>query len=217
MSQGKSSVECAQQTGSMGQMQAATSGVKDGMLNQKGISLPPGLDLNSIRKAMDHGGFMAAYDAVAQKLPAEGRAMMGSFKKPLEKDGGAFVRSLGLMNGSTVNGTLAKLSGGKKSASGATGAMPFAFGKGGLGALKAPGGAMEFSGKTEAALEVEGTDIWHEGDTRSLFQIVSKKIDRSRPKVESFEWESPLNRALHGLGRKPASSTELTPSPAVKY
>jgi hypothetical protein len=73
-------------------------------------------------------------------------------------------------------------------------------------AAKAGGGKLEFEKQAKKALgEPEGTDIWHEGYAGTIFQIVSTKLVKTRDRVETLEWASPLNRALTGLPSKKAA------------
>ncbi|HLE01660.1 MAG TPA: hypothetical protein VJB59_15460 [Bdellovibrionota bacterium] len=72
------------------------------------------------------------------------------------------------------------------------------------------GTELNFNGKS--GLEVLDSDIWHTGAKKTIFEIVSTRYDRSRSKLSTLDWASPLNRALLGL---PALK-EPDPKPTVK-
>jgi len=57
-----------------------------------------------------------------------------------------------------------------------------------------------------------GTDIFHANYKGSIFQIVTRRLDLSREKVDKLEWASPMNRMLLGLPGDPNAK----PQPVTK-
>lgn len=71
---------------------------------------------------------------------------------------------------------------------------------------------VKFNQQKKADLALGGDDIWHSNWNGTIFQLVSKKLDTARDRVEQLEWQSPLNRALAGLPAvKGEASQQLPP------
>jgi len=79
-----------------------------------------------------------------------------------------------------------------------------------MGGAVTPSGETTFN-KTAPALLPANGDIWHADWKGSIFQLISTKIGQNTQRVETLDWDLPLNRALMGLPqRKPASTPGAT-------
>ena len=161
--------------------------------------VPSGLDklgigLNDINKGLDSQGPGSLLSGMPG-IPGDTKAALAQFDAELAK-----AVNSGNFN---VPGAIAKSGGGggaSKSAGGGAPGLDFSslFGK----KEDAAGGpAAELNFKASAGGRADG-DIWHSNWKGSIFQIVSNRLDKSREKVDSLEWQSPLNRALSGLPSK---------------
>ena len=106
--------------------------------------------------------------------------------------------------------------GGGGGGGGSGGAAPNFAGLFGAKTPGGPGGEMAFDKKKAAPVLSDG-DVFHASFKGSIFQIVSKKLEVTRERVDQLEWISPLNRALAGMKQlRPGESNVPKKVPVIR-
>ncbi len=141
---------------------------------------------------LDHGNYSMGGSAL-EGTTTEAKDLLASHERGAASPSGGVAGSAAKSAGA----------GGSGANAGAGSSNPF-LGSGGIGSgstgTRAPE-ELHFEASRKPALSSVG-DIWHEGFSGTIFQIVSGRIDQSRDKIIDMEWQSPLNRALSGLPRQ---------------
>ena len=207
---------------------AATAGRLDPKLGEFFRQVPPKELFNQLKSV--HPGFDSLAAAAAQgsftgvgsalgditKKDAKLAAALDAADKELKKRMAAFRAQE--VQGTQYSGSKAGAGGGA-GAKGKAGAAsnPFAgFMGGGAGGADGPD-ALKFTGGAVAPTQApadagDPNDIFHAHERGSLFEIVSRRVGRTRDRVESYEWDSPTNRLIENLPHKSADEPLRRPA-----
>jgi hypothetical protein len=167
--------------------------------------LNKGADLKSAATAGLGAGSLKSFMSAAGGPLAEASSKFGGAIGEVEESvrNGKFAKSefASLMLGKDLMAQVQSAGNAGAGKGAPAGSSPF----GGMFGAKAPAGdakAIESFGATQKKDPLadlpESTDIWHGGDGRTIFQIVSRRIDKARDRTHTLDWESKLNRAIHG-------------------
>jgi|GEM_PF-4565371 len=189
-----------------GVYQAATAGAGRDFLDnlpERGkfpdiVKARTGMSIGDIQKRLDSGEGPGSILGGLSGMPSNVAALLAQ----LDADA-----TSGKLAFKGVAGT-AYAQGGKAAPAKNTGSKTISFGDFGFGTKAAVGGApkeLSFGGERKPAALL-GDDIWHTGFDGTIFDIVSRRLDTSRDKLQQLEWDSPLNRALTGLPKRKTAS-----------
>jgi hypothetical protein len=160
-----------------------------------------GASAGDIANALKSGG-PAGYLGGADGAPAGFAAALADMQKDI-KDGKVKIPMTGSYGGGGGGG------GGGSGNAKSGGDSPFGFkGPGGAG-----GGDLGFDKKKKEVLkEAESDDIFHEHFGGTIFQIITLRLGKTTDRVEKMEWQTPLNRALTGIGNSKPVVTGSAPA-----
>ena len=209
---------------------AATAGRLDPKLGEFFKKVPPKDLFNQLKSANPNFGSLAA--AAAQGNFAGVSSALGDITKKDQKLAGAldaadkeFKKRMAALRAQEVQGTqYAKGKGGQSGSSASkgkagagTGTNPFAGLMGGAGGGGDGPDALKFTGGPAAPTQApadagDPNDLFHAQERGTLFDIVSRRVGRTRDRVEAYEWDSPINRLIENLPHKAADEPLRKPA-----
>ena len=210
---------------------ATAAGRLDPKLGEFFKKVPPKDLFNQLKAANPNFGSLAA--AAAQGNFAGMSSALGDITKKDQKLAGAldaadkeFKKRMAALRAQEVQGTqYAKGKGGQSGSSASkgkagAGTNPFAGMMGGAGGGGDGPDVLKFTGGPSAPTQMpadagDPNDLFHAHERGTLFDIVSRRVGRTRDRVEAYEWDSPINRLIENLPHKAADEPLRKPAGKV--